>query len=75
MHNISTLKYTTPIRYRSSDSAIWPKKKYRPTKVIILTQKIDKEFTSVGFHEKFSTKSVSSCEIFNRNYLSTKVNI
>lgn len=51
MHNISTLKYTTPIRYRSSDSAIWPEKKYRPTKVIILTQKIDKEFTSVGFHE------------------------
>lgn len=39
------------------DSAIWPEKKYRPTKVIILTQKIDKEFTSVGFHETVSYKN------------------
>lgn len=33
------------------------RKKYRPTKVIILTQKIDKEFTSVGFHETVSYKN------------------
>lgn len=54
--NIRNLLYTGLV------TVLYGQRKYKPAKVIILTQKIDKEFISVGFHE-----TVLLCIFFNEN--------